>query len=165
MNELTIQPFREEHLEAALEIYNHYILETTATFSVETIDISEMRRLAFSGLERFPSYILLEDGEVVGYSLLNRYKPREAYDRTAEVTIYLHKDKQGKGYGRKAAVHIEEVARKYGFRALLAVICEENEKSIRLFRSLGYFECAHFIEVGEKFGRLLDVVILEKLLK
>jgi len=159
-----IVPFEEEYIKDALEIYNYYILNTTATFSIEPIDEDGLRKLAFTGLERFPSFALLEDDKLIGYSLLNRYKPREAYDRSAETTIYLSKDIQGRGYGSKALAHLEEIAKAFEFHALLGVICSENIASIELFKKFGYFECAHFVEVGEKFGRMLDVVIYEKLI-
>jgi L-amino acid N-acyltransferase YncA len=164
MNQFEIVPFEPKHLEDALRIYNYYVVNSTATFSIEPISIQEMEYLAFTGLKRFPSFVLLENDCVIGYSLLNRYKPREAYDRTAEVTIYMDHQHHGKGYGKMALKHIEDIAREFEFRALLAVICAENETSIQLFKVFDYFECAHFKQVGEKFGRVLDVVIYEKLL-
>lgn len=164
MSEFRIIPFEDKHIKDGLKIYNYYILNSTATFSVEPINEDDLRKLAFTGLERFPSFALLEDDKLVGYSLLNRYKPREAYDTTAETTIYLDKDITGKGYGSKALAHLEEVAKGYKFRALLGVICAENTNSIKLFKKHDYFECAHFREVGVKFNRILDVVIYEKLI-
>jgi len=101
MSELRIIPFESKHTKEVLEIYNYYILNSTATFSVEPIDEAGLRNLAFTGLERFPSFALLEGNKLVGYSLLNLYKPREAYDKTAEVTIYSDKNTMGKGYGTK----------------------------------------------------------------
>lgn len=148
----------------ALELYNDYIANSTATFSVEPLKQEEMDKLLFSGLERFPSYAILSDGEFAGYVMLNRYKPREAYDQTAEVTVYLNNAYHGKGIGRTAMTFIEDVAKEYNFRALLGVICAENEASIAMFNKLDYFQCAHFKEVGKKFGRVLDVVIYEKLI-
>lgn len=164
MKAFTIIPFDEKHIKEALRIYNYYVLNSTATFSIEPIGEEEFRKLAFTGLERFPSFALIEGDQLVGYSLLNRYKPREAYDKTAETTIYIDPSFHGKGYGLKALVHLDEVAKIHNFRALLGVICEENSPSIALFKKCGYFECAHFREVGEKFGRILDVVIYEKLI-
>lgn len=164
MEKFEIVSFEKQHINAALEIYNYYVKNSTATFSIEPILEKEMIGLAFTGLERFPSFVLLENGKVIGYSLLNRYKPREAYDRTAEVTIYIDKAYHGKGYGKAALKHIMDVAKSHNFRALLAVICAENEGSIQLFKSFDFFECAHFKQVGEKFGRVLDVVIYEKLI-
>ncbi|MBN2222848.1 MAG: N-acetyltransferase [Vallitaleaceae bacterium] len=165
MKKLYIRRMEERDLSEVLKIYNYYVVNSTATFSIEEIDLKEMEYLAFSGLERFPSFVLLEEGEkIVGYSLFNRYKPREAYDKTAEVTIYMDKDSVGKGYGKEALAHLVEIGILNDFHALLAVVCAENEESIALFKKFGFFECAHFREVGEKFGRKLDVIVLEKLM-
>jgi len=152
------------HSKDALALYNAYVLTSTATFSIAPLGQDEMDRLLFSGLERFPSYAIIANGEFAGYVMLNRYKPREAYDQTAEVTVYLDEFFHGNGIGRMAMTHIEAVARKADFRALLGVICAENTTSIELFKKLDYFECAHFKEVGRKFNRILDIVIYEKLL-
>ncbi len=148
----------------ALDLYNRYIKESTATFSIKPLSQEEMDKLLFSGLERFPSYAVLYDGIFAGYVMLNRYKPREAYDGTAEATVYLDNQFQGNGIGLASMNFIEAKAKDFNFRALLGVICEENKKSIALFEKLGYFKCAHFKEVGKKFGRILDVVIYEKLI-
>ena len=123
MSDFKIVPFEEKYIKEALEIYNYYILNSTATFSVEPISEEGLKKLAFTGLERFPSFALLEDDILVGYSLLNRYKPREAYDQTAETTIYIHKDMVGKGYGSKALAHLETVAKGGAISMALWVSC------------------------------------------
>ena len=161
---LTYERICDDHLDDILKIYNDYILNSTATFSIEPIDKEEMKHIVYSGHERFLSYVIIEEDMIVGYVLLARYKAREAYDRTAEVTIYLRPDCIGRGIGRQALQFIESVATELEFRALLAVICAENSESVALFKKHDYFECAHFKQVGEKFGRILDVVIYEKLL-
>ncbi len=161
---LEFLPMTEGYAKDALALYNAYILTSTATFSIEPLKKEEMDYLLFTGLERFPSYAIVYDGEFAGYVMLNRYKPREAYDGTAEVTVYLDEFFHGRGIGRQALEHIGSVAKQYKFRALLGVICAENEASIALFEKEGYFKCGHFKEVGVKFDRVLDVVIYEKLL-
>ena len=161
---IEFKPMNESYAKDALALYNAYILTSTATFSIAPLKQVEMDKLLFSGLERFPSYAIIAEGEFAGYVMLNRYKPREAYDQTAEVTVYLDEYFHGKGIGKKAMAFIEAFAMDHDFRALLGVICAENESSIELFKKLGYFQCAHFKEVGKKFHRLLDVVIYEKLI-
>lgn len=160
----TIRPLVEDDIIDVMNIYNYYVKTSTATFSIEAIDRHEMMGLALTGDKRFVSFVMEEEGKIIGYGLFNRYKKREAYDKTAEVTIYLHHEATGKGYGRQLLAHMLDVAKEMDFHALLAVICEENKKSIQLFEANGFFECAHFREVGVKFGRMLDVIILEKLL-
>lgn len=161
---LKFVPTQESHVDKILDIYNYYIANSTATFSIEPLSREEMKSILFSGLLRFPSYAMVVDEKIVGYVLMNRYKPREAYDKTAEVTVYLHPDEVGKGYGNQAMSFIEGVAVEYQFHALLGVICAENTESVSLFKKHGYFQCAHFREVGEKFNRVLDVLIYEKLI-
>lgn len=160
----TIRPLVEDDINDVMTIYNYYVKTSTATFSIETIDRDEMKGLALTGDKRFVSFVMEEEGKIIGYGLFNRYKKREAYDKTAEITIYLHHEAIGKGYGRQLLDYMLEIANEKDFHALLAVICEENKKSIQLFEANGFFECAHFREVGVKFGRMLDVIILEKLL-
>jgi len=165
MLNIIFEPITKRDVKDALMLYNHYIKTSTSTFSIAPLEEDEMEQILFSGLERFPSFKILYEDKFVGYVLLNRYKPREAYDQTAEVTVYLDEAYQGKGLGYEALKFIETFAKEHGFRALLGVICAENTGSIKLFERLGYFKCAHFKEVGKKFDRLLDVVIYEKLLE
>jgi phosphinothricin acetyltransferase len=70
----------------------------------------------------------------------------------------------GRGLGGRGAQFIEDVAKSNGIHVLVATICGENEASIRLFERNGYEKCAHFREVGKKFGRWLDVVAYQKIL-
>jgi len=161
---LEIVRMNEKYAVDALALYNAYVLTSTATFSIAPLKKTEMDRLLFTGLDRFPSFAIVWDGEFAGYIMLNRYKPREAYDGTAEVTIYLDEFYHGRGIGKEAMKFMENWAKEKNFRALLGVICAENEPSIALFEKLDYFRCAHFKKVGVKFGRVLDVVIYEKLL-
>jgi phosphinothricin acetyltransferase len=164
MNNVSIEEFGEEHLQGALEIYNYYIMNTTATFHAHEMSEDEMRELVFLNSDKYKSFAVMDDDAVVGYVILKQYSKREAYDQTAEVTIYLKHDHIGKGIGRMAAQFIELFAKEKGIHALLAIICGENIDSIRLFERSGYFKCAHYKEVGKKFGRILDVVTYEKLI-
>lgn len=164
--EIYFEPVADTHVDAIKEIYNYYVQNTTVTFHSELLDRQEMREILFFKNPRFSSYAILnKEKTVLGYVILGYYKPRQAYDFTAEVTIYLHPDQTGKGIGNKAMEFIEKVARDKKFHALLGVICSENDASIKLFKKFGYWECAYFKEVGLKYNRLLDVVIYEKLLK
>ena len=97
--------------------------------------------------------------------MLFRSKNREAYDTTAEVTIYLKHDCIGKGIGSAALTYIEDYAMDKNFHVLIATITGENEQSIRTFDKNGYEKCAHYKQVGKKFDRWLDVVAYQKILE
>ncbi len=102
-------------------------------------------------------------GGLAGYLLVQQFKSRCAYRDTAEVTVYLAPDRLGRGLGAAALAYAEEHARTVGLHALLAVVCAENDASLRAFERAGYERCALLREVGTKFGRRLDVVYLERL--
>lgn len=164
MNSVMIEELKEEHLPEVSEIYNYYIVNTTVTFHMHELSADEMRDIVFFDSDKYKSFIIKQDEKVCGYVILAQYKKREAYDGTAEVTVYLKDDCCGRGIGSMAVRFVEQHAREKGFHALLAFICGENVKSIALFEKNGYFKCAHYKEIGRKFGRLLDVVSYEKII-
>ncbi len=164
MTSCRLEPMRDSWLPDAVSVYNHYIRHSTATFHINEITVEDMKDILYSGDPRFPSYAILEGDEFCGYCLLTRFKKREAYDGTAEVTIYLKPDCQGRGIGSHVLAELEKTARSHDFHTLLAVISGENAASIGLFAGMGYNKCAHLKEVGLKFGRKLDIVYYQKLL-
>jgi phosphinothricin acetyltransferase len=164
--ELNIE-FREAadaDLGPLLEIYNYYVRTSTATFHIAELDQTEFQYILFPDYPRFGAWTLFAEGRAAGYVILARHKSREAFDGTAEVTVYLHPDFTGRSLGRAAGEFAESRARERGFHSLLASICAENTASVALFERLGYIKCAHQHQVGRKFDRWLDVVFYEKLL-
>lgn len=161
---ITFKDMSREYLDAATALYNRYVLETTATFHTEPLSAQEMRELLFFDNSRFRSFAILDGGVFCGYLILSAYKRREAYDTTAEVTVYLDAAHTGRGIGTRALRHAEMYAAAKGFHALLGIICGENGASIKMFEKNGYFRCGLLKEVGVKFGRRLDVAIYEKIL-
>ncbi|MCW3807099.1 GNAT family N-acetyltransferase [Plebeiibacterium marinum] len=146
------------------DIYNYYIINSTATFHTEEIGIDDVKNIIPLSHPKYKSYLIKNNNEVCGYAYLGCYKPRQAYDRTAEVTIYLKPGMGGKGIGKTVLKQIEPLAKEKDIKVLLGIITGENTASIRLFEKCGYEKCAHFRQVGEKFGRILDVVAYEKIL-
>jgi phosphinothricin acetyltransferase len=154
----------EEHIDEARAIYLHHVEHSTATFHKREISRDEMRDLLIFKNPKYEGYIIRYDGEVCGYAVLAQYKPREAFDQTAEVTIYLKEGYEGKSIGSKALNFIEDRAKTKAIHALIALICHENTGSIALFEKYGYQKCAHYKEVGYKFNRWLDLVCFEKII-
>jgi L-amino acid N-acyltransferase YncA len=154
------------HLPEILNIYTYYVENTTCTLHSYALNLEEMKELMKFDDERFESYVIIDDGDgsICGYVFLSKFKNRMAYDTTAEVSVYLKQTHTGMGVGKGALDFIEEVARKNSFHALVATVCVENVKSMRLFEGRGYEKCAYFREIGRKFDRWLDVAVYEKLL-
>lgn len=164
MNDIKFREMQIEHLPSVLEIYNYYVINTTATFHAHTLTIDEMKELVFFDNPKYRTFVIVDNGVICGYVILTQHKKREAYDGTAEVTVYLRHDYVGKGVGSLAVKFIEQYASTKELHVLIAGICGENSKSINLFERNGYMKCAHYKEVGKKFGKLLDVVAYQKIL-
>ncbi len=152
----------ENDLPTIKEIYDWYVLNSTATFHTEPLSTDELRGFIYVGHPVYRSFKISDDGKPCGYCFITQYKNRPAFDRTAEVTIYLKNGCAGKGLGRRALAFLEEQAADAGIKNLIGIITGENMASISLFARAGYVQCALFRNVGEKFGRVLDVVAMQK---
>lgn len=161
---VSIEELREDQLKAVLDIYNYYVLNSTATWHYHVLDEAEMRTLVFSDNDRYATFAIRSDGELCGYVSVRQFKAREAYGDTAEIGIYIREDCCGKGLGNIAIKHIEKFAREKGIHVLIASISGDNDGSVGLFEKNGYDKCAHLREVGKKFGKLLDNVIYQKII-
>lgn len=154
----------ERYLPDALAVYRWYVQNSTATFQIGEPTLEQMRSLLFFTVPRYRSFAILSDGAFAGYGILTRFKEREAFDRTAEVTVYLAPERTGKGLGRLMLARLEKAARDADLHALVALVTGENAASRKLFERSGFAACARYREVGFKFGRALDLVCFEKIL-
>ncbi|QIA08107.1 GNAT family N-acetyltransferase [Draconibacterium halophilum] len=161
---IRLEILEEKDLSLIKDIYNYYIANSTATFHTGSVIEADLKEVLPLGDKRFRSFLIYYNNEVAGYCYLGRYKNRAAYDRSAEITIYLKPEYFGKGIGREVLLQMEQKALEVGIVVLLGIITAENETSIKLFERLGYEKCGHFKQVGQKFGRILDVVAYQKLL-
>lgn len=154
----------KDDVQTLMDIYNYYVVNTTVSFQKKEADRKGMEAILFYDDIRYQAFTIRDDHEIMGYCILEKYHPREAYNITSEIAIYLKPEASAKGIGGQAIAFLEKEAIDRGFMSLLAVICYENKPSIRLFEKLGYNKVAHYEKVGEKFGRLLDVVTYQKIL-
>jgi phosphinothricin acetyltransferase len=164
MNNLIFKEAGEEDVPVIGEIFNYYVLNSTASFYFHTPDDDEIRKMIFFDSERYKTFAILHDDVAIGFCYISPFNKREGYDGAAEITLYLREGSTGVGIGSNALIFLEELSRKNNIRTLVAVICEENKASIKLFEKNGYQKCGHLKQVGKKFGRLLDVVNYQKML-
>lgn len=155
---------QEKDLHFVKDLYNYYILNSTATFHTTAVSTEELKKFIPVNHPRYSSFLIEYEGRACGYCYLSQYKPRKAYDRTAEITVYLKPEYHGKGIGKTTMNMLEEIAKQKDICVLTGFITDENQGSIRLFEKCGYQKCAHFRQVGEKFNRLLDVVGYQKII-
>jgi phosphinothricin acetyltransferase len=144
------------------EIYNRYILNTTATFETEAIDQLEMRRRILEKVTEYDWLVAEDDRGIVGYAYYGVFRPRPAYAHTVESTIYLAEGSVGKGLGTLLYSNLIDSANEKGFRELIGVIALPNEASVRLHAKLGFREVGRLEGVGRKFERYIDVALWQR---
>ena len=158
-------PLTSEDFFIVKEIYDYYALHSTATFHTQPIPINLLQEAIPIDHPWYRSYLVKEEDHICGYAYFGRYKNRSAYDRTSEVTVFLKSEYTGRGIGEIVLNRLEEDARKTGIiKVLVGIISADNPVSVKLFEKAGYEKCAHFRNVGEKFGKILDVVAYQKML-
>lgn len=162
---LTFRPAVDSDLSAIREIYNEAVLNGTATFDTELR--SEEKQLEWFRAHREPHPVLVadENGTVVGWASLSPWSDRKAYERTVEVSVYIHHSHRGKGIGSKLLELVTLEGEKCGNHTVLSRITQGNEISIHLHEKLGYEKVGVLKECGFKFGRYLDVMIMQKVFR
>ncbi|MDH3492394.1 MAG: GNAT family N-acetyltransferase [Acidobacteriota bacterium] len=148
---------------AVAEIYNYYIEETHHTFETELLseEMAEARIIAVS--KRYPFLVAESEGEVAGYAYAVRFKLREAYEHSVEVSVYVKNDAKQRGIGTSLYTQLFEELEDTHVHAILAGIALPNDSSIKFHEKLGFEKVAHFREVGYKLGRWIDVGYWEKM--
>lgn len=153
---------RAEDAAPIAAIYNHEVLHTTATFDTEPTTVEQQRLwLSRHAPARHPVVVAEQDDDLLGWAALSRWSDRCAYARAAETSVYVHREQRGRGVGRALLEELIARARRAELGVLLARVCSEGAASLRLHRACGFSSIGTMRRVGEKFGRLLDVILLE----
>lgn len=160
--EVKFIPITQENINEALAIYNWYVLHSTATFHLEPVAQKELERMVSIGHRKYQSFVIICDHEICGFCYLSQFRYKEAYDKSAEITLYLKQGVTRKGIGRSTLIYLENIAKENEINNLVAVITEGNEASIILFEKASYLKVGHLKNIGEKFGKTLDVVSYQK---
>jgi len=154
----------EADISAITDIYNEAIRDTTATFDTEPKTVEERLQWLRSHDNRHPVLVLDSGGIVLGWVSLSAWSERQAYSGTAEITYYVAAGARGQGFGGMLQDAIVAEAERQRFHTLIARITAGNEISVRLCESSGFEHVGTMKEVGRKFGELLDVHVLQKML-
>ena len=147
------------------EIYNHYILNSIATFETIAIGVEEMQNRIRLVQQNFPWLVFESDGEILGYAYATEWRARRAYKRTVESTVYLRHDAFNKGIGTKLYKALLKELNKMKVHAVIGGISLPNDASMALHEKFKFEKVAHFKEVGFKFNKWIDVGYWELLFK
>jgi phosphinothricin acetyltransferase len=146
-------------------IYNHYIINTTATFEEEEITEEEMRIRIKQLTRRFPWLVCEVENEIKGYAYATDWKSRSAYRYSAETTVYLKSDYLGKGIGSILYQELIKEMKSLSYQTLIGGIALPNNSSIALHEKMNFKKVAHFQQIGFKLNQWIDVGYWQLLLK
>lgn len=151
--------------EGIAAIYNHEVEHESSTFDLVTRTIDEQRAWIAARSGAF-SVIVADDAVhgIVGFAALSTYRDRAGYRTTVEDSVYVRRDQQRRGIGRALLAQLVDVARDSGFHTMIARIESRSHASIELHQAVGFVHVGIEREIGRKFGRWLDSIIMQKML-
>ena len=155
---------RPTDAEATRAIYNAEVTTTTVTFDLVPRSLEDQLAWIESHAGAHPAVVATDGGEVVGFGSLSQYRNRPAYSTTVEDSVYVRADRRGQGYGGAILAELVALATVHGFHSVIGRIVGGHEASIGLHRSCAFDLVGVEREVGRKFGRWLDVVVMQRLL-
>lgn len=147
------------------EIYNDAILNSTATCDTEIKSIENRIDWLNVHSKKYPVIVAIENEKVVGWASMSRWSDRIAYNDTAEISVYIHKNFRDKGIGKLLLKEIIEAGKVGGLHCVLSRITQGNEKSIYLHEKYGFTHVGVMREVANKFGKILDVYMMQLIYK
>jgi phosphinothricin acetyltransferase len=160
---LRIRPAKLSDLNAITEIYNEAILTTNATFDNKPKTVAEQKVWFTAHDARHPVMVAEQGKVVVGWASLSQWSDRCAYADTAEISIYIKQELRNQGVGKKLMSAIMREGGRVGLHTVIARITEGNQHSLRLHEKTGFENIGVMREVGLKFGKLLDVRLMQRI--
>jgi L-amino acid N-acyltransferase YncA len=165
--EIIVRPCFQQDLQYVQLIYAHHCLTGTGTFEIEPPSLEDMTERWSKIVERGWPFLVASPpsdfSRVLGFCYAAQFRDRAAYSKTFEVSIYAGPTTMGQGIGSQMLAQLLSQLREDGVREVLALIGDSaNAGSIGLHQKLGFRRVGTMSNVGEKFGRLLDVVIMQR---
>jgi L-amino acid N-acyltransferase YncA len=164
--ELMIRAARDWDLPGLLAIYNVVIASSVAVFSIEPSTLQERAAWLATRTERgFPVIVAEIEGEVAGFASFGEFRGVwPGYRHSVEHSVHVRNDWRGRGIGTRLTSALFPLATAMGKHVMIGGIDADNEVSLRMHERLGFQRVAHLHEVGRKFGRWLDLVLMQRYL-
>jgi L-amino acid N-acyltransferase len=161
---VTVRDAAPGDAQSIADIYNPYITETAATFHTHPVDAAERLQWLASHDVRHPVLVAESGGQVIGWGSLTQWAARPAWHRTVEVSIYVARDHRREGVGMTLMEKLLERARESGHHVVIGQVVADNQPSIAMAERAGFEQVGVLREVGHKFGRYHDLVLMQKIL-
>jgi len=159
---MIIRPATPEDAERLIEIYQYYINQTTITFEEIVPSGEDFKKRMESIAYRYPYIVAVANDEITGFAYATHFRKRSAYRWIVEVAIYIDREHQEKGAGRKLLNTLLDILKLLGYYDAYAVITLPNEKSVRFFESYGFVNTTVFKQAGYKHNTWCDAGVWVK---
>ena len=161
---IAFRPLVLDDLEMTRKIYNYAVTSTLATLDLEPRTVGQQERWINEHQGIYTAIAALADGAFAGFASISPYRPRPGYSSTVEDSIYLDHHYWGMGIGKALLAELLAIAKDLGFHSCIANIVADHHASIALHQRLGFRLVGIQEEIGRKFGRWVDLAILQKML-
>jgi L-amino acid N-acyltransferase len=158
---MIIREAAKEDLPGMLEIYNEAIRTLTATFDLEEQSLEERKAWFKKYGGKYPLTVAEEDGQIAGYCSIGPFRDKQAYEKTAELSVYISSRFRGKGIGTGLVEDMLSRAGSLGYHTIISGLTAGNAASVKLHERLGFRYIGIFKEVGFKFGEWQDVLFYQ----
>jgi phosphinothricin acetyltransferase len=159
---LLIREAEENDVRAMVAIHNDVVLTTTAVWNeTPRTEAEQLEWLNTKRSQAFPVMVAVDGGELLGYCSYGQFRAWYGYRFTVENSIYVHREYRRRGIARELLHALIARARAQKLHVMIAGIEAENRASLQLHESVGFMKAAHLHEVGFKFNRWLDLVLME----
>lgn len=165
MTDVHIRAAESADLEMITAIHNDAVAHTTAIWNEETVDLADRERwFADRATAGTPVLVAVDDSGVLGYATYAQWRPHSGYRHTVEHSVYVRSGERGRGVGRSLLESLIEHARAAGVHVMVAAVESSNLGSIVLHKRLDFLQVGRMPQVGAKFGRWLDLTLLQLIL-
>lgn len=162
---MNIRPATAQDAETIVAFWNPLIREAAVTFNPNEKTAAEVAGMIRDRAAAGHAFLVAEiDGTVTGFATYGQFRGGQGYAHTMEHTVILSPNAHGKGIGRALMAALEEHARVARVHSMIAGVSAENPNGIAFHKALGYTEVAVLPEVGKKFGRWMDLHLMQKIL-
>ncbi|MCR5189782.1 MAG: GNAT family N-acetyltransferase [Treponema sp.] len=170
MKEVFIRPVQIEDAQSLLSIYKPYVENTAVSFECQVPDLQEFTERIKAISSRYPYLVLCKNDEVLGYAYASVFHARSAYDKSVELSIYIHRDFHGMGFGRLLYQALEKELSLRGFAVMYACIAASSrnpdknltDASIKFHEKMGFTNVGYFQNCAIKFGNWYNMVYMQK---
>lgn len=145
-----------------LDIYAPYVLDSTFTFEYDIPSLQTFEQRITTTLQTHPYLVAEDNNRILGYAYAHPLNEREAYQWTAELSVYVGSTAKGRGVGKQLYQALEQYLKEQNVIQTIAVITAENTRSIAFHEHFGYHQVGQLTQVGFKHGKWLDVAWLQK---